>query len=81
MVEGHTDNIPISTPSFRDNWQLSTERALAVLNYILRNKRLKPERFSAAGYGEFSPMVPNDTAANRALNRRVDITLLPSISK
>ena len=77
MVEGHTDNVPISTARFRDNWQLSSERALAVLNYLLRNRKLKPDRFSAVGYGEFNPIVPNDTDSNRALNRRVDITVKP----
>ncbi|HPA72564.1 MAG TPA: OmpA family protein [Spirochaetota bacterium] len=81
MVEGHTDNVPIGTAKFRDNWQLSTERALAVLNYLLRNKNLKPARFSAVGYGEFNPLVPNDTDANRAQNRRVDITVKPLIGK
>jgi len=77
IVEGHTDNVPISTSKFRDNWQLSTERALSVLNYILREKRLNGSRFSAAGYGEYNPIVPNDTPANRSLNRRVDIVMVP----
>ncbi|HOT44759.1 MAG TPA: OmpA family protein [Spirochaetota bacterium] len=80
VVEGHTDNVPISTSRFRDNWQLSTERALSVLNYILREKRLNLSRFSAAGYGEYNPIVPNDTPANRALNRRVDIVVVPRLS-
>lgn len=77
IVEGHTDNVPISTIRFRDNWQLSTERALSVLNYLLRNKKLNPTRFSAAGYGEYNPLLPNNTVANRALNRRVDIVVIP----
>lgn len=81
MVEGHTDNVPIGTAKFRDNWQLSTERALAVLNYLLRNRNLKPARFSAVGYGEFNPLVPNDTDVNRAQNRRVDITVKPLMDK
>src|SRR4030042_3624540 len=80
IVEGHTDNVPISTSRFRDNWQLSTERALSVLYYILREKRLNPSRFSAAGYGENNPIVPNDTVANKALNRRVDIVLVPRLT-
>jgi chemotaxis protein MotB len=80
IVEGHTDNVPISTSRFRDNWQLSTERALSVLYYILREKRLNPSRFSAAGYGEYNPVVPNDTAANKALNRRVEIVVVPRIT-
>lgn len=80
IVEGHTDNVPISTSKFMDNWQLSTERALSVLHYILREKRLNPSRFSAAGYGEYNPVVPNDTPANRALNRRVDIVVVPRLA-
>ncbi len=79
MVEGHTDNIPIKTKKFRDNWQLSTERALSVLDYILRSKNLNKSRFGAAGYAEFNPIVPNDTPENRSLNRRVDIVLIPRI--
>jgi chemotaxis protein MotB len=80
IIEGHTDNVPISTSRFRDNWQLSTERALSVLHYILREKKLNPSRFSAAGYGEYNPNVPNDTPANRALNRRVDIVVVPRLA-
>jgi len=79
IIEGHTDNVPISTSRFRDNWQLSTERALSVLNYILREKNLNASRFSAAGYGEYNPVVPNDTPANRALNRRVEIVVIPRL--
>ncbi len=80
IVEGHTDNIPINTSRFRDNWQLSTERALSVLNYLLRDKKLNPTRFSAAGYSEYNPILPNDTTANRALNRRVDIVVIPRLA-
>lgn len=81
FIEGHTDNVPISTSQFRDNWQLSTERSLAVLNYILKSGKHNPSRFTAAGYSEFSPIVPNDTHENRSLNRRVDIVVVPSLSK
>ena len=80
-VVGHTDNVPIHTREFRDNWQLSSERALAVLQRLLRNSGLKPERFSAVGYGEYSPVVPNNTTHNRALNRRVDITVVPMLNR
>jgi len=80
VVEGHTDNIPIKTKKFKDNWQLSTERALAVLDYLLQDKNLNPMRFSAAGYGEYRPLVPNDTRENRALNRRVDIVVIPTVA-
>jgi chemotaxis protein MotB len=81
MIEGHTDNVPISTKKFRDNWQLSSERALAVLGYLLKNTRLDAGRFAAAGYGEYKPIVSNDTSENKALNRRVDIVVIPRLSK
>ncbi len=77
VVEGHTDNRPVRTRLFRDNWQLSTERALSVLRYILKNKNLDPRRFSAAGFAEFNPVVPNDSPEKMALNRRVDIVIVP----
>jgi chemotaxis protein MotB len=79
IVEGHTDNIPMRSKRFRDNWQLSTERALAVLDYLLEDTNLNPVRFSAAGYGEHRPLVSNNTKENRALNRRVDIVVIPAI--
>lgn len=78
VVEGHTDNIPIKSKKFRDNWQLSTERALSVLDYLLQDANLNAGRFAAAGYGEFRPLVSNDTKENRALNRRVDIVVIPA---
>jgi len=79
VVEGHTDNIPMKSQRFRDNWELSTERALAVLGYLLQDANLNPVRFSAAGYGEHKPLVPNATKENRALNRRVDIVVIPAV--
>lgn len=82
VIEGHTDNIPIIRGRFRDNWHLSTERALSVLEFILnKNKSLNKARFAASGYGEFNPIVANDTPENRSLNRRVDIVVVPRISK
>lgn len=75
LVEGHTDNVPIKTPRFPDNWELSTARALSVLRHLLGTKNLEPARFGAVGYGEYRPVAPNDTPANRQLNRRVDIVL------
>ncbi|TGK13336.1 OmpA/MotB family protein [Leptospira stimsonii] len=77
IIEGHTDNIPIRTKKFADNWQLSGERALSVLHYFLENKNLDARNMSLAGYGEFQPIVSNDTPENRALNRRVDIVVVP----
>lgn len=77
-VEGHTDNVPISTSQFPSNWELSTARATNVLQYLIREVNIKPTRLSAAGYGEFRNIYPNDSEAHRGQNRRVDIVLLKS---
>jgi chemotaxis protein MotB len=75
-VEGHTDDIPINTPAFRSNWHLSVARAVNVAYYLIETHGLNPEKVSVAGYGEFHPLVPNTSVANRAKNRRVDIVIL-----
>lgn len=75
-VEGHTDNVPISV-KYKNNWQLSTERALSVLERLLTNINLIPKNFSATGYSEYQPLVPNTNNENRGLNRRVDIVVVP----
>jgi chemotaxis protein MotB len=76
LVEGHTDDVPIRTPRFASNWELSTGRATSVIAYLLDHFAIKPERLSAAGYAEFHPRVPNVSAENRARNRRIDIVIL-----
>jgi len=70
IVEGHTDNIPIATKQFASNWELSTARATNVVKYLL-SKEFNPRKVSAVGYGEYRPIVPNDTPDNRKKNRRV----------
>ena len=70
VVEGHTDNIPIYTRQFASNWELSTARATSVVKSMLEDK-FAPKRLSAVGYGEYHPIVPNDSAPNRKKNRRV----------
>ena len=74
-VEGNTDNIPISGGAFPSNWELSTERATTVLRYLLTHG-VRPSRVSAAGYADQRPLVPNDSPAHRARNRRVAIVVL-----
>jgi chemotaxis protein MotB len=74
-VEGNTDSLPIATAQFHDNWELSTARATAVLEFLLRHGAA-PARLSVAGYGSQRPVEPNTTAAGRAANRRVDVILL-----
>lgn len=76
IVEGHTDNVPIHNYEFASNWELSTQRAVNVLKYFVENKGLSPKRFQAAGYGEHRPIAPNDTYANKAKNRRVNILIV-----
>ncbi len=75
-VEGHTDDRPITTSRFPSNWELSSARATAVVRYFIDAHALTPDRVSALGYGEFRPLLPNDTPENRAKNRRVDIVIL-----
>ncbi len=75
-VEGHTDNVPIHTPQFATNWELSTTRATAIARLLLDRGPINPVNLSAAGYAEFHPVASNATEAGRTQNRRVDIILL-----
>ncbi len=77
IIEGHTDNIPISTEQFPSNWELSTDRAVKVLRYLVESRKLPPERFAAVGYGASKPLVPNIDAESRKRNRRVELILAP----
>lgn len=72
-IEGHTDDLPIHTSRFPSNWELSTARALSVLRYFLQRGAIEPQRLAAVGYGQYHPLVPNNSPANRAKNRRVEI--------
>ncbi|MEB3328545.1 MAG: OmpA family protein [Candidatus Sericytochromatia bacterium] len=76
LIEGHTDNVPIRTRQYPSNWELSTARATTVVKYMIEAQGLPPNTLSAAGYGEYKPIVANDTDENRAKNRRVDIVIL-----
>jgi len=75
-VAGHTDNIPISTSRYRSNWELSTSRATSVVHELLKYNTIPPERFVLEGYADTRPLAPNDSAENRAINRRVEIVVL-----
>ncbi|MBW1783774.1 MAG: flagellar motor protein MotB [Deltaproteobacteria bacterium] len=72
-IRGHTDDLPIHTDRFPSNWELSTARAVNVLRYFLEVRGISAKRLSAAGFGEFQPVAPNDTPEHRAKNRRVEI--------
>lgn len=78
QVEGHTDDLPIHTPQFPSNWELSMARAGAVLRYFTDQCQIPSVRFAAAGYADTHPLLPNISEANRSRNRRVDIVLLKS---
>lgn len=80
-VEGHTDTDPIKVSGWKSNWELSVGRALSVLHYLVDNGTVSPERLSAAGYGEYHPVASNDTKADKAKNRRVEIVILPKVEK
>lgn len=76
VIEGHTDNVPISNSKFPSNWELSTMRATTVVRYFVEDCGQDPSRISAQGYGEYKPLVENTTDENRAKNRRVNILIV-----
>jgi chemotaxis protein MotB len=78
QVAGHTDNVPIKSKKFRSNWDLSTARAVEVLNFMV-GAGMEAKRVSAAGYADQSPVVANDSPENMAKNRRIEITLVPNL--
>ena len=73
-VDGHTDNVPISSAVFASNWELSTARALAVVKFLV-SQGLSPDRLAAAGFGEFQPIDQANTVGARARNRRIELKL------
>lgn len=76
IVEGHTDNIPIKTTEFPNNFYLSTDRANSVVTYFIESKKQNQNKFTASGCGETKPLVPNTSDLNRAQNRRVNILIV-----
>lgn len=74
-VEGHTDDQPIATKRYPSNWELSTARAVSVIDYFITKGGIAAETLSAAGYGNAKPKFPNDSKRHRAMNRRVEIIL------
>lgn len=75
-IEGHTDNIPISSSTYKSNWHLSVARAVNTAYYLMNYENLNPDKVSVVGYSEFKPVDSNDTPEGRANNRRVDIVIL-----
>ena len=78
VVQGHTDNLPIASPrvGFESNWELSYQRAVNVVRFLITETVVMPTRFAAEGYGEYRPIDTNDTPEGRARNRRVEIHIL-----
>lgn len=76
IVEGHTDNTPISTAKYPSNWELSAYRAIAIVKFMTNKFAISQRKFSAIGYGEFRPVANNNTKIGRRKNRRVEIYLV-----
>jgi len=81
MVEGYTDNKPISTAGIKDNWDLSVKRATSVVRMLQKDFSIDPTRLIAAGRSEYLPLETNDTVEGRARNRRTRIVLMPKLDQ
>ena len=81
MVEGHTDNVPYRSGVLLDNWDLSVKRATAVVRILQNQYGLDPRKMAASGRGEYNPVMENNTTANRAINRRTRIVILPQLDQ
>lgn len=80
-VEGHTDNIPIKTAIYNDNWDLSVARAISIVRILTNEYKITPTRLTASGKGEFAPRATNSTPEGRASNRRTEIILSPKLAE
>ncbi len=81
LIAGHTDNVPLPRGGrFKDNWELSTSRALTVARFLVK-QGVNSQSLGAAGYAEFDPVAPNDSDAGRQENRRIEIVVVPNISE
>ena len=81
MVEGHTDNVPISTADIKDNWDLSVKRATSVVRVLNKTYGIAPEKLIASGRGEYAPLTSNDTREGRSTNRRTRIIIMPKLDQ
>jgi len=81
LIEGHTDNIPIKTALFKDNWDLSTSRATSIVRILTRDNGFDSRRITSSGRSEFRPLNPNDTPEGRAGNRRTEVILSPDLNE
>jgi len=82
LIEGHTDNVPLSSQNqVKDNWDLSVMRATSIVKIMLANGKINPKRLVASGRGEFLPVEPNTSVVNKAKNRRTEIILSPKLDE
>lgn len=81
LVEGHTDNVPISTQELADNWDLSVKRSTSVVRLLQTKYGIAPERMTAGGRSEYVPKTTNSTVEGKALNRRTEIIILPKLDE
>ncbi|MCX6186869.1 MAG: OmpA family protein [Bacteroidetes bacterium] len=81
LIEGHTDNKPIKTDKFADNWDLSTARASNIVRLLSDENNVNAKRLTAAGRGEYMPKLSNETPEGRAKNRRTEIILSPKLDE
>ncbi len=81
LVEGNTDNVPISKPNIRNNWDLSALRASSVVQSLQNNFGVDPKRLTAGGRGEYNPIASNDTPDGRTMNRRTEIIITPKLNQ
>ena len=82
LIEGHTDNVPYGgNGPLKDNWDLSTKRATAIVEILNQNSQIDPKNLTAAGRGEFAPVAPNTTPEGKAKNRRIEVILTPKLDE
>jgi chemotaxis protein MotB len=79
QVDGHTDNLPVRAGRYADNWDLSTERALSVVRFLV-SQGVPAARLAATGYGEFQPLTSGDTPEDRRLNRRIELKITQRVA-
>ncbi len=82
LIEGHTDNVPYGgSGALKDNWDLSTKRATAIVSILTENPRIPKDNLTAAGRGEYAPIATNNTSEGKAKNRRIEVVLTPKLDE
>lgn len=81
LIEGHTDNVPITNSCVKDNWDLSAMRANTIARYFQNNMGINPSRITAGARSEYVPKASNDTEAGRSINRRTEVIILPKLDE